>query len=291
MQIGCIQVLYKPNLVILRQSINSIIKQVQALVIIDNSPSQTDISFIANNSKVIYIFNNKNVGIAEAQNIGIKELTLKGIDYIYFSDQDSIPPLDTIEVLVNELKKLIQQNINVGAIGPTIINRQTNMPYKARIKKGRKISSTITEVSELISSGSLISTNMLKKVGGMDSNLFIDGVDHEWCWRAKMHEQCRFFITRQVQLSHQLGEGDHHFFGINIAISTPFRDYYQFRNYFILSKRSYVPTYWKIINGIKYFIRLIYYPLFVSPRWSHLKMMHKGLKDGIYFILTNKYKQ
>ncbi len=288
MQIGCIQVLYKPNLTILKQSINSIVKQVQILVIVDNSPSQTDISFIIDNPKVIYIYNNANLGIAKAQNIGIEKLISQNIDYVYFSDQDSIPPSNIIKTLIYELKGLLKQNINVGAIGPTIINRQNNMPYKAKIKKGHKISDTIIEVSELISSGSLISTDTLKKVGGMDTNLFIDGVDHEWCWRAKLYEQCRFFITKQAQLSHQLGEGDHHFFGINIAISTPFRDYYQYRNYFILAKRNYVPTYWKISNGIKYLIRLFYYPLFVTPRWKHLQMMCKGIKDGIYLTLTNK---
>ncbi len=256
-------------------------------IIIDNSPDKTDITFITNNPKIIYIFNNKNLGIAEAQNIGIKELIKKNIDYIYFSDQDSIPPIDAIKILIKDYENLIKQNILVGAIGPTIINRQTNKAYKGRIKKGTPISTCITEVNEIISSGSLIPSEALQKTGYMDSTLFIDGVDHEWCWRAHYLNGYRFFITKNARLSHQLGEGDRSFIGIKIAIATPFRTYFQYRNYFILCKRKYVPIYWKISNGIKYIIRLIYYPLFVSPRMKYFKMSILGIKDGV-LALKNK---
>lgn len=281
MRIGCIQVLYNPKLNILERSIKNIVEQVDVLVIVDNSPNKTCINLITNSSKVVYIFNNKNLGIAEAQNIGINELNKKSIDYIYFSDQDSIPPSNIIQILIQDYKNLIKQNILVGAIGPTIINRQTNKAYKGRIKRGVPISSSINEVSEIISSGSLISTETLQKIGYMDSKLFIDGVDHEWCWRAHYMNGYRFFITKNTELNHQLGEGDRSFMGIRIAIATPFRAYYQYRNYFILAKRKYVPTYWKVSNGLKYIIRLIYYPLFVKPRIKYLKNSLRGIKDGL----------
>lgn len=281
MQVGCIQVLYNPNPYILEQSVRNIIEQTDILVIVDNSPKITDLDFIHDNPKIIYIFNNKNLGIAKAQNIGIRKLNETNTDYIYFSDQDSIPPRDTVKVLMKDYEWLVRQNIRVGAIGPTIINRQTNKAYKGRIKKGKHVSPSIIEVSEIISSGSLIPMEALRKVGYMEDDLFIDGVDHEWCWRANDLDGYRFFISQNVQMSHQQGEGDRTFMGIRIAISSTFRAYFQYRNYVILAKRRYVPIYWKISNGIKFAIRLVYYPLFVAPRIKYLKNSILGIMDGV----------
>ena len=64
-----------------------------------------------------------------------------------------------------------------------------------------------------------------------------------------------FFISESVQLSHQVGEGDRPFIFRKVAIPTPFRTFYQFRNYFRLVHRGYVPLYWKVSNGFKYSIK------------------------------------
>lgn len=115
----------------------------------------------------------------------------------------------------------------------------------------------------------------------MDGSLFIDGVDHEWCCRCNKIMKGRFFIAENEHLSHQLGEGDRCFLWKKVAIPTPFRTYYQFRNYFILICRGYVPLYWKISNGIKYIIKAFYYPIFISPRKEYLKNIYGGIRDGI----------
>ena len=118
----------------------------------------------------------------------------------------------------------------------------------------------------------------------MDDGLFIDGVDHEWCWRGR-RDGYRFFIDEHTPLSHKLGEGDRYFIFRKVAIPTPFRTYYQFRNYFKLLKRSYVPIYWKCSNGFKYLIKMFYFPFFVAPRKEYLKNIFRGIKDGIKSLL------
>jgi rhamnosyltransferase len=115
----------------------------------------------------------------------------------------------------------------------------------------------------------------------LDDSLFIDGVDHEWCWRASFKLQLRFFIIESVILSHMLGEGDRHFLIRKVAIPTPFRTYFQFRNYFKLVKRNYVPIYWKFSNGFKYIIKYFYFSLMVKPRMEYFKMINKGIIDGL----------
>ena len=202
-------------------------------------------------------------------------------DYLFFVDQDSISPANIINELLLQYDYLCSNFMTVGAIGPRAFNRCENKEYRGNVKKGKKINNEITEVSELISSASLIAISNFEKVGLMDETLFIDGVDHEWCWRANLRMGGRFFIVETIKLSHHLGEGDRHFLWKKVPIPTCFRTYYQYRNYFILLRRNYVPIYWKVSNGIKYMVKLFYYPLCVPPRLLYIKNIWKGIRDGI----------
>ena len=224
-----------------------------------------------------------NIGIAAAQNEGLKFLISNKYDYVLFMDQDSIAPHNLVQGLLSDLEFLRTKGVNVGAIGPRPINRQDNKAYIGLIKKGKKITDGLTEVSELISSASFIPVPNFEEVGLMDAKLFIDGVDHEWCWRAGYFTKKRFFISENNHLSHQLGEGDRSILFKKVAIPTPFRTFYQYRNYFLLLRRKYVPLYWKISNGFKYFIKMFYYPLCLKPRRQYLKNISNGIYKGIFY--------
>jgi rhamnosyltransferase len=285
MKIGCILVLYNPNVQLLNKVISSIETQVVALFISDNTPNPY---FILPKTKceAIYHKMNGNEGIAAAQNKGLEYFIEQGYDYIFFLDQDSIVEPKMIQNLLSTHVILTRKGIKVGAIGPRPINRQSNKEYRGSIKKGKEIFNGITEVTELINSASLISVEVLNKTGLMDANLFIDGVDHEWCWRGNHKYGYRFFINEKTTLSHKLGEGDRFFAIRKIAIPTPFRTYYQYRNYFWLLKRNYVPLYWKFSNGFKYLIKFFVYPILLKDT-RYIKFMVKGIYHG---IVTKKHK-
>jgi rhamnosyltransferase len=283
-KVGCVMVLYNPNWDITTKAFESIKSQVNEIFVSDNSDyKDTNIEDMYSN--IVYHFMNGNSGIAAAQNVGIEYFKKKEYDYIIYLDQDSIAPQNLVFNLLATFKGLISDGIKIGAIGPRPYNRGENKKYKGSIKKGRRYSENITEVTELISSATLVSLGAIKSVGNLDAYLFIDGVDHEWCWRATELGGYRFFIDETVLLSHQLGEGDRNFFFKKVAIPTPFRTYYQYRNYFILIKRNYVPLYWKMSNGVKYVVKLLYYPTFVSPRIKYLSNMLRGIRDGIKLCL------
>ncbi len=282
MKIICVLVAYNPNMELFLRVISAIIEQVDVLWISDNSTNSViSASQFATSAKIIYKKMPGNIGIAAAQNCGIKYAIEKGFDYLYFLDQDSISPAGIIKELLTQHVRLLSKGINVGAVGPRPFNRKEGKEYRGSVKKGYKIDDEVTEVTEIISSASFISVPTFEKVGLMDERLFIDGVDHEWCWRATVKTGARFFIAETVNLSHQLGEGDHFFLFRKVAIPTPFRTYYQFRNYFVLCRRKYVPLYWKVSNGIKYLVKYFYYPLFISPGWRYFENINKGIHDGI----------
>ncbi|MCY6413484.1 glycosyltransferase family 2 protein [Acinetobacter sp. VNH17] len=276
-KIGCIIVLYNPNMSMLFTILNEISNQVSKIYIVDNSTVDHFLDF-SSYSNVVFEKLGNNIGIASAQNMGLN--FFKDYEHILFLDQDSIPPRNLVSTLLENYLFLLNKNIDVGAVGPRPFNRGENKKYEGIIKKGKKLYNNITEVGELISSSSLIAVETFNKVGLLEDGLFIDAVDHEWCWRAKAVGNYRFFIIEDVLLSHQLGEGDKNFLGMKIHIPAPIRTYYQFRNYIKLLDRSYVPFYWKFSNGIKYFIKYFYYPVFVNNGKKYVEYMNRGISDG-----------
>lgn len=276
-------VLYRPNLIALKSNIEQLLPQVDSILLIDNSGDGGDNKTVLNiNEKVTYISMGGNTGVAFAQNFGIRKAMDKNATYILIMDQDSSPADEMVSKLKDGLLLLASKGYKISAIGPNAINLRTGVAYKPRLMKRVYFDELpIIKVSEIISSGSLILSDTFKEIGLMDEKLFIDGVDHEWCWRASKLGYC-CAIVEEVELIHMLGEGDRKLLGIPVAITSAFRVYYQYRNYFYLLRKGYVPLYWKINNGIKYLVKAFYYPLFVKPRRAYFTNICRGIVSGIF---------
>ena len=283
-KIICILVLYNPVENILQSNIEAVIDQVDYLWISDNTPGGFHgiQKLIAPQSqKIHYALMDGNVGIAKAQNAGIRFAIESNYDFVFFLDQDSISPEGLIDGLKKELLKLEEKGLKVGGVGPQPFNRDTGRPYLANISKGNIVKSNVREVDQLISSASLIRTYMFQDVGLMDEKLFIDCVDFELCWRAKFNAEYRFFMVTSLLLSHHLGEGDKCFLGISVKVPTPFRIYYQYRNYFYLVRRKSTPIYWSISNGVKFICKYFYYPLMCKNGSDYFRNINSGIWHGI----------
>lgn len=286
-KVGAVVVLYNPDFDVTKRALSSLASQVDQICVVDNSPSDHS-EVLSGYESVEYKPLLKNVGIAAAQNIGIRYFIDLGYDFVIFSDQDSIAPEKVVSKLLENCQALQKEGIKMGAVGTRAINRQSGMPYEdkskmiARFSKDTFVnSSDLTEYYSVISSISMISRISLIDVGGFDEYLFIDAVDHEWCWRAWHKSQRRSFVVEDAKISHQLGEGDKKVASRSIAIASPFRVYYQFRNYLWLCRRDYVPGYWKKKNGVKYLVKLFYFPICVAPRVVYLKRIVQGVIDGL----------
>lgn len=286
--IGAIVVLYNPDFNVTGKALKSLMNQVDRICVVDNS-SSNHLEELKEFQKLEYIPLGKNVGIAAAQNVGISYFIRQGYDYVVFSDQDSIAPENVINKLHDAYVALQKHGYKVGVTGTRAINRQTGKPYPPKSKEFAVIlrravgyASDITESYSVISSISLISTISLVELGGFDESLFIDGVDHEWCWRAWHQAKLRSFIVEDALISHQLGEEDKKLASKEIAIASPFRVYYQFRNYLWLCRRDYVPSFWKKKHLLKYAVKFFYFPLFVSPRIKYAKNILRGIYDGLF---------
>jgi rhamnosyltransferase len=71
-KVGCIIILYNPDLELLNKVLESADRQVNSIYICDNSPTLIDNKFSLTPDKIVYEKMPYNLGIATAQNIGIK---------------------------------------------------------------------------------------------------------------------------------------------------------------------------------------------------------------------------
>jgi rhamnosyltransferase len=277
-------VLYFPKDEQLKALLEMLRNEKVSVIFVDNTPEivNNELLFLSKeeNSVIIYLPQMINKGIAEAQNIGIvKAQNNPKFRYLIFLDQDSVIEKDFVKKMINEYLRIEKEGINIAALGPTIINIDKKEKYKQESSSVKQRKDGFYLPSALISSGMMISLETLNSVGLMESKLFIDAVDFEWCWRAKSkgYDCC---MTEDVLIPHKVGIQDKSFFGYTILVSSPVRYYYQYRNFIWLLNRSYVPLNWKIKNFLKKIFLLFYLPFCTSDGIKNFTNSINGIKAG-----------
>ena len=243
------------------------------VIVIDNTPGQ-DLNI---RNSLLYIALKNNVGIALAQNIGIRQAINLKCKYCVFFDQDSLVSLELVEKLVLAYQQISCVDNNVAAVGPNVVNNLNGVSYNKTIDLNIKFNKT----TSIISSGSVMESNTFIKIGGMMSDLFIDMVDNEWCWRASKYGLNCYVVT-DIIMQHAIGNGiSKTKFGFYVLKASPVRYYYLYRNLLILSRLDYVPSKWKYKQFLRRIFEIFYVPL---TRRSEgiliLKNIFRGIKDG-----------
>lgn len=259
--------------------LNSIIDQVDAVVIIDNGSESETINLLINlneDEKVNVIFNQENCGIAKALNQGVEFAKANNCDWILTLDHDSVSEKDMVKNML-ACTQDYEDKDSIGILTPRIfeINKQDFIS-----KKGYETYKYI-KVKDCIQSGSLINLSVFDKIGYLNEALFIYHVDYDFCQRlikAKYHiVQCN-----NVTLYHQEGYkipkkllGRKVFYN---NYSSPVV-YYITRNTIYMCK-TYSVFYIKRV--IKDFLFIL---LFDNKRKERLFYFFKGIHDGLF----NKY--
>lgn len=282
--LGIVIILYHPDNSLVLKNVEKLRKQAGIVYLIDNTPDRTNeliSDYAAATNDVHYLGLKINAGIAAGQNIGMEKVfEHPGIGYVLLLDQDSEPDEDMIPLLMRAHEALDERKIAVSAVGPLAINKDTNKAYKDRELSKEYIGDSIVQKTDIMSSGSIISRKAFLDIGIMETSLFIDGVDSEWCWRGNA-KGYRCFVEEKAALKHKLGEGDTKFLWFRFATPPPFRCYYQYRNFIILIRRSYTPLNWKVLNFVKYVAKVVYYPLILKKRRAYMKNIFAGIKAGL----------
>lgn len=275
--IYAIIVTYNPDVHILNKQYEFLKRQVECIIYVDNGSSNIDYEFL-DQDNIRYINNKKNLGLGYAQNQGINLAISEGASEVILFDQDSVPPKD----FVLNLKAVYDEASSkekIGLVGPMIKNA---FAEPDRSKYGVVLTymnfkyvplERITKVSYCIASGSLIPVNVMNEVGLIKDKLFIDGMDLEWCLRARSYGYS-IIQTNATYLDHRIGEGSTD----RILSHSPFREYYIIRNNVWLTRQSYIPLGYRVRKCFTPFVRI--FSSIIKGNFEYTKKQITGYIDG-----------
>jgi len=116
-RIIAIIITYNPDIIRLQRNIDSIIYQVETVLLIDNGSNNVlDLKKLIHLLNCKIIINSQNLGIASALSQGLEYAKNNNFKYLLTLDQDSI----STDGMVKELLKGFNMNKNVAIVGPEI---------------------------------------------------------------------------------------------------------------------------------------------------------------------------
>ena len=224
---------YKPSREIL-QNVATLSGQVGHILVIDNTPSTDSggvVDELEQRPECTVIRNGKNLGIADALNIGIRLAISLGSEWIFTFDQDSQISDGYVEKMLAAHEEASKES-KVGMVFPAYQDAQLGHTYS--LPKSAKGGVLVG-----MTSGALLSKDAFNFVGPMESKFVIDQVDHEYCLRMRSLG-LRLIDCPHAVLIHSLGRITFHsLWGRKFATSnhSAKRRYYITRNRLILMKR------------------------------------------------------
>lgn len=297
-RIGAIVVTYLPEEQLLKRVLQSLSGQVQKIYLIDNTPQAVSQNFawldqpwLAQFGLLIdYAAQGKNLGIASAQNIGIEKALDDDVTDLLFFDQDSLPPQELCQRLMDAREKLERGGVKVGTIGPLILDEKSNEPSPI-IQAGKfwvygyQPQMNLVEpipAEYIISSGSLIAASTIKTVGPMLGKLFIDWVDVEWGQRAQKRGY-QNFVLPTVVMRHSIGDDFVRLGKKVINLHSDVRNFYIVRNAAYLVFHYRFQLAWQITVLLKLPIYIFFFTVHAkSPKILALTVLLRAFFLGLF---------
>jgi len=227
-RLSAVVILYHPDATC-SDNIKSYLEHVDILYVIDNSPQKNDFpADIIKSPKVKYFSDLENRGIATRLNEALQYSAAAGYDWLLTMDQDSSFEKDA---LMN-YKKCIAGFPNPNEVA------MFGVEYG---QKAIQEDCSPVDAANLITSGSIVNIKTARELNGFDENLFIDEVDFEYCYKAKL-KGLRIVKFENIHLSHRIGEQSNFRSLKNLkvtkrALHSPIRTYYMIRNHFYVQKK------------------------------------------------------
>ena len=225
-------VLYQNSLVQLKRAINSVLstKLDVKLYLIDNSPADSLKILSELNPRIVYIFNNANLGFGKAHNIAIKETLKEGVPFHLIMNPDIYFDKGVLE----ELYSFIEKNKDIGLVMPKVLYPDGRIQYLCKLLPtpwdmlGRRFLSKslfkkyiekrneiyelrftgynkIMEVPYLSGCFMFIRTEVLKKVGLFDEKFFMYLEDTDLSRRIHRVAKTIYYPYVHIYHEHQKG--------------------------------------------------------------------------------------
>jgi len=166
------------------------------ILLFDNTPNQSNKNksfHYKENVEVFYLTENQNMGLAHAYNVLVDKAKELKKEWIVLLDQDTSLPKDfyTSYIAIDEFLMIHCPLVfsNKKLMSPSkYINYRSS---RIQIPTSNQISSKNVSC---INSGLLINVDFFLKIGGYNSNLFLDFCDHDFIEKSKLNQVDQFGI-------------------------------------------------------------------------------------------------
>ncbi|AMO98700.1 rhamnosyltransferase family protein [Collimonas arenae] len=288
-----VTVAYQPDPDLLALQLRALASQVSVSVVVDNgSDNAADWHLrLAEETGARVLPLPGNLGIAAAQNVGIRLAREVGASHVLLMDHDSIPEPGMVDALLTAEIQLVSKGVSVAALGPVCIDRRTGSLSGFVRLQGAKVGKVgcsdaiegLVEADFLIASGSLIPVAALDVVGLMNEGYFIDHVDTEWCLRAR-DKALRIVGVCAARLNHRLGDSVVRVwvgYWREVPLNSPIRNYYMFRNTVLMMRFTPMSWVWRRSHLFRLLQYVVFSSIAVAPRWKRIGLMAKGVWHGL----------
>ena len=185
-------ILYNPK----KDDINNIstyANKVKKVYVFDNTEGNSNESFFKGIENVSYFWDNENKGISIRLNEACQKAIEENFEYLMTMDQDSSFCEKNIDCYFNDILNFkVKEKVAVYGLEYSIKDINDKTP-------------TYSEVEHLITSASVLNLKLYTEIGGFDENLFIDGVDIDYCYAALSKGFKNIKFGRNY-FNHSLGE-------------------------------------------------------------------------------------
>jgi rhamnosyltransferase len=286
----------------LSRHIEALLRQRQPIaeiIVVDNASTDETRSLIETRYPQITLLRmSDNLGTGGALAAGLSYAALeKKHDWIWMFDQDSVPADNSLELMLEESRRLGNARSAVGFLAPLPVDENMEISCTPWLWRNRFVKPSATELSNptlftdmVITSGSMVTRDVVEHIGLPRSDFFIDFVDYEYCLRARSHGYKIAVVTR-AKLLHEVGKSHK----LRLLRSHRWSEHCAFREYYYTRNLAY-SVWWlyPTLPAKGFFVlhmmrRAIGVSLFGPERLISLRRMVQGAWDGFRATLGVRF--
>lgn len=226
------------------RGLEALAPQVGRIIVVDNDSGDQitqELNRAAEDAgdKIRLVLNDENVGLAAAQNQGIRLALEEGADWVLLLDDDSIPDAGMVDTLLATHAGHPARE-RIGLVAPRLHDAEGTLKARAYVSKHafdfRPVrlgpGDVLDNVAFVMASGSLVKADVFRQIGLMREDFFVDYIDFEFAFRMRKFGW-NLIAVGDAGLEHRLGEFEHkRLFGRDFRFNSHsgFRRYHIYRN-------------------------------------------------------------
>lgn len=247
--------------------------QVELLIVVSNSCPREYLVQILDRlpCAALLHYHALNMGVATALNCGLALARSAGYSWVLLSDQDSMPSPTLVADLHAVYRRATARGLRVGLVGPNWADAGTGKTaYSTHTSHGLGWHA----VPSLIMSGTLLSMDAHTDIGPFPGSWFIDSVDTEYCFRARLGGW-EVLVSGEVLMGHEIGA--------RVGKTMPWRSYYLARNALWLVGRHGWALPGPSVRILCHWARFVVGTLrHTGPTAKARYWMWRGVRDGLH---------